>query len=84
MASVTTAGVSTYSYASYDAIGRPTAFNQATNSQTYTMGAPYNKAGMPETETYPSGRVVNSIYDAAGRLSTRKPQKSVRTAWSST
>ena len=75
LASVTTAGVSTYTYASYDAMGRPTAFSQATNSQTYTMGATYNKAGMTETETYPSGRVVNSIYDGAGRLSTAKATK---------
>ena len=80
LASVTTAGVSTYTYTSYDAIGRTTAFSQATNSQTYTMGATYNKAGMPETQTYPSGRVVNSIYDAAGRLSTAKATKAPRTA----
>lgn len=34
----------------------------------------------PETQTYPSGRVVNSIYDAAGRLSTAKATKEPRTA----
>ena len=75
LASVTTAAVSAYTYASYDAMGRTTALSQATNSQTYTMGATYNKAGIPETETYPSGRVVNSIYDAAGGLPTAKATK---------
>jgi len=75
LAPVTTAGVPTYTYASYDAMGRTTALSQAANSQTYSMGATYNKAGMTETETYPSGRVVNSIYDAAGRLSTAKATK---------
>ena len=71
-----TAGVSTYTYTSYyDAMGRPTAFSQATGSQTYTMGVGYNKAGMVTSETYPSGRVISTAYDNAGRLSGVSGQK---------
>ena len=49
-------------------MGRPTAYSQSTNSQTYTMGASYNKAGMVTSETYPSNKVVNTEYDSAGRI----------------
>jgi len=76
LASVTTSGVSTYTYTTYDPMGRPTAYSQATNSQTYTMGATYNKAGMELTETYPSGRVITTAYDNKGRLNGITGQKS--------
>jgi YD repeat-containing protein len=77
LASVTTSGVSTYTYTTYDPMGRPTAYSQATNSQTYTMGATYNKAGMELTETYPSGRVISTAYDNAGRLNGITGQKTL-------
>lgn len=65
--SVTASGVSTYNYTIYDALGRPTAYNQATEGQTYSMSCTYNKAAMPVDETYPSNKVMHTEYDAAGR-----------------
>src|SRR5207245_6851060 len=61
--------VSSYSYSSYDALGRALSASQTLGSQTYSMSYSYDLAGHVLSETYPSGRVVNYQYDAAGRTS---------------
>ena len=58
----------------YDALGRPTVMRQLfqTNgvwSQHYYVRRSYDLAGNVTAQTYPSGRVVNYQYDAAGRTS---------------
>lgn len=44
-----------------DAAGQPAA-------QTYPLAYDYYLDGRPKTETYPSGKVVETQYDAAGRV----------------
>jgi RHS repeat-associated protein len=61
--------VSTYSYAAYDALGRVTFSSQVTDGVTYSMpDYRYNLAGALVSEKYPSGRVVKTEYDMAGRV----------------
>ena len=71
----------TGSYMGYDAMGRVKRSIQRTNDgqtdQTYTIpNYDYDLAGNLKSETYPSGRVVLSEYDQAGRLSGVKSQGS--------
>jgi len=67
-----TSSVSTYSYDEYDALGRVTKGTQTTNSQSYVMNYGYNRAGSVTSQKYPSGRIVKSEYDGAGRLAALK------------
>lgn len=60
--------VSTTSYAGFDALGRVLSSSQATNGQTYSLGYEYDLAGNLKSELYPSGRMVQHGFDAAGRL----------------
>ncbi|HEX7317073.1 MAG TPA: RHS repeat-associated core domain-containing protein [Pyrinomonadaceae bacterium] len=61
--------VSTYTYASYDALGRVKSSSQTTDGVTYSMpDYRYDLAGNLTSAQYPSGRVVKAEYDAAGRL----------------
>lgn len=53
----------------FDALGRVKASKQTTASTAYTTGYSYNLAGELVQEVYPSGRVLNTSYDSAGRLS---------------
>jgi RHS repeat-associated protein len=46
------------------------ASNQVTAGQTYSFGYGYNLAGALTSETYPSGRVVTTVYDGANRPAT--------------
>src|SRR5207248_3360421 len=59
--------VSTYSYSSYDALGRALSASQTLGSQTYSMSYSYDLAGNVTAMTYPSGRTVSYGYDNAGR-----------------
>ncbi len=68
--------VSTTNFTSYDALGRVLAGNQVTAGQTYSFSYTYNHAGGLLTETYPSGRIITTAYDAAGRFSSLTGQKS--------
>ena len=61
--------VSTTRYTSFDKLGRVKGSSQQTGSTTYRFSYAYNKAGGLETQTYPSGLLVKTCYDAAGRLS---------------
>jgi RHS repeat-associated protein len=60
--------ISTYSYGSYDALGRALSWSEALGSQTYSLSYSYDLAGHMKGITYPSGHVVNYNYDNAGRL----------------
>jgi len=73
LASVTSS-VSGYNYTAFDAMGRVTQYNQQTASQLYLMGASYNKGGLMMTESYPSGKVIETQYDGAGRIAGVKKQ----------
>jgi YD repeat-containing protein len=66
---------STGSYYSYDAMGRVTTSYQRIDAQTYQMSYGYNLAGELSSQTYPSGRVVTTGYDSAGRVSGVTGQK---------
>ncbi len=68
--------ISATNYTAYDALGRMTSGNQVTDSQTYSMSYAYNLAGSQTSMTYPSGRVITSGYDSAGRLAGVKDQSS--------
>ena len=67
--------VSVTNYTGYDAMGGVTGSSQTTDGQTYTMSYAHNLAGALISGTYPSGRVVTTAYDNAGRLSTVNGQK---------
>ena len=62
-------GNSTTSYPEYDALGRIVQSVQTTGSGTYPFTYRYNLAGSLISETYPSGRVITTAYDGAGRAS---------------
>jgi|GEM_PF-3594599 len=63
-----TSSVSSYSYGEYDALGRVRTGTQTTDGQAYTMSYLYTAAGALISQTYPSGRVVTTNYDGAGRI----------------
>jgi YD repeat-containing protein len=57
------------SYASFDAMRRAGSSKQATAGQSYLFGYTYDQSGSLASESYPSGRVVNTCYDLANRVS---------------
>src|SRR6185503_2971871 len=59
--------VSSYSYGEYDAQGRVKTGTQTTAGQDFLISYQYNVAGALISQTYPSGRVVKTEYDGAGR-----------------
>jgi RHS repeat-associated protein len=69
--------VSTTEYTQYDPLGRVKGSRQTTSgaSQAYQMSYGYNLAGLLVSASYPSGRVVTTSYDGAGRLNTVNGQK---------
>ncbi len=54
-------------YPSYDPMGRPLQSQLAINGQTYSFRYGYDLAGELTSETYPSGRVISTAYQIAGR-----------------
>jgi RHS repeat-associated protein len=72
----TTNASSTGSYYGYDKLGRPSESYQRLESQNYRFLYQYNKAGALTSETYPSGRVIETGYDPAGRAAGVKSQGS--------
>jgi RHS repeat-associated protein len=76
LTSVSSAGVSTTNYLGYDALGRVTGSSQVTDGVTYSMpDYKYDLAGNLTSQTYPSGRVITTTFDNAGRLSQVDGQK---------
>ena len=59
---------STTAYANYDALGRVGESIQTTGGTPYRLVYAYDLAGNLASQTYPSGRVVETFYDGAGRL----------------
>jgi RHS repeat-associated protein len=56
-------------YLGYDALGRITSSSQTTGGSTYVFSNyGYNLADALTSETYPSGRVLQSCYDGANRV----------------
>jgi RHS repeat-associated protein len=51
----------------YDQFGMPLASSQITAGTTYSLSYTYNMLSEITSETYPSGRVVSTGYDSAGR-----------------
>jgi RHS repeat-associated protein len=83
--------VSVTSYTGYDAMGRATGITQVTDGHSYSMPAyRYDLAGNLSSQQYPSGRVVSTSYDNAGRFNTvtgqkaGEPNKSYATSFSYT
>ena len=63
-----TTEVSRTAYAGYDALGRVGESIQTTGGTAYRFGYAYDRAGNMISQTYPSGRVVETLYDGAGRV----------------
>lgn len=55
-------------YNRYDALGRVLESTQRTAEQPYTMAYGYDRAGNLTSQRYPSDRVVDYVYDGAGRI----------------
>ena len=53
---------------SHDADGRMTQLAKVISGQTYTTGFQYDSGGDVTAITYPSGRVVQQVYNAVGQL----------------
>ena len=69
--------VSTYNYLGYDSLGRATGSSQVTDGVTYPMPEyKYDLASNLTSQKYPSGRIVETRYDAAGRIAGVKKQGS--------
>ncbi len=68
--------VSATNTTAFDAHGKIVSGNQITDGQTYSMSYGYNLAGGLTSLTYPSGRVIETKYDSAGRIAGIKDQQS--------
>lgn len=74
--------VSTYRYQNFDALGRVTQSQQETAGQWYDFVYSYDRSGNLTSQTYPSGRLISTTYDLAGRASAvsgSKPWESAKT-----
>jgi RHS repeat-associated protein len=61
--------VSSSSYDEFDALGRVKRSTQTTSGNSYSFpNYEYDLAGNITSQTYPSGRVVTTAYDSAGRI----------------
>jgi RHS repeat-associated protein len=71
-------------YTQLDPLGRVKAHRQVVDpgtatEQTYALAYSYDLAGHLSSETYPSGKVVTSVYDGAGRLNSVAGQQGAST-----
>ena len=60
--------VSKTAYNRYDALGRVLGSTQTTGETPYRMVYAYDRAGNLVSQTYPSGKVIKTVYDGAGRI----------------
>ena len=67
-----TTQVSRTAYNRYDALGRVLESTQTTGGTPYTMAYAYDRAGNLIRQRYPSDRVVDYVYDGAGRIAGAK------------
>src|SRR5262249_43901174 len=70
-------GTSAGNYQGYDKLGRVNVSYQQTDSQNYGFAYGYDLAGETTSQTYPSGRVIVTEYDTAGRVAGVKNQSTV-------
>jgi len=68
--------ISSHSCGSYDLLGNVVSETQTIEGIAYPMFYAYNRAGHLVQETYPSGRIVRTEYDRAGRIAGVKQQSS--------
>ena len=66
------ADISRTAYNRYDALARVLESTQTTGGQAYTMAYSYDRAGNLTSQRYPSDRVVDYLYDGAGRIAGAK------------
>ena len=66
------ADISRTAYNRYDALGWVLESTQTTGGQAYTMAYAYDRAGNLTSQRYPSDRVVDYVYDGAGRIAGAK------------
>ena len=66
--------VSRTAYNRYDALGRVLKSTQTTGETPYRMAYAYDRAGNLVSQTYPSGKVIKTVYDGAGRVAGVKRQ----------
>jgi len=64
----------TGNYQGYDSLGRAAVSHQKTDAEIYSMNYGYDLAGNMTNETYPSGKLIATEYDAAGRIAGVKRQ----------
>jgi len=64
----TSSSVSSMAVTAFDALGRPSASVQRIDGQAYFMSYGYDASGELVSEVYPSGRIINYLYDGAGRV----------------
>jgi YD repeat-containing protein len=78
LVAVTYGGGAAGTYQGYDTLGRATVSFQQTLvqsvMQSYKISYGYDLSGAMTSETYPSGKIVNTAYDAAGRVTTVSKQ----------
>ena len=60
--------VSRTAYNRYDALGRVLGSTQTTGRTPYRMVYAYDRAGNLVSQTYPSGKVIKTVYDGVGRV----------------
>jgi RHS repeat-associated protein len=63
-----TSSISSYSYIEYDPVGQVKSARQTTDAVDYNMSYTYNLAGGMISQSYPSGRIVGTEFDNAGRI----------------
>jgi RHS repeat-associated protein len=77
---VITSGVSTTAYLQYDRLGRVLQSKQTNStpdgSKDYAFSYEYNRTGALTREVYPSGKVILTEYDPAGRIAAVKKEGS--------
>jgi RHS repeat-associated protein len=70
LVATTYGGGSSGTYVGFDAVGKPLRSVQQIGGVNYTVGSiTYNLAGAMTSEAYPSGHIVTTSYDPAGRES---------------
>jgi RHS repeat-associated protein len=72
--------VSSTHYDEFDSLGRVKRTRQVTDGYTHTMSYEYDLAGNMISQTYPSGRIITTHLDAAGRINSITGQKTGETA----
>jgi RHS repeat-associated protein len=74
LTSVYAISVSTSNTTCFDPMGRPTQSTETTGSNTYTFGYGYDLSGNLVSQTYPSGKIVSTTIDGAGRIASLQRQ----------